>query len=258
MNVIYWWYFMIAIAIINILIISFNIKNVNSKFEMNIFILAFIFVFVNSIRSIWLREDIQRLCLHNNLISSPLVGRIITTFSELSFALLIVLIFKKIVNRSNHNPAINIVLDLVFIAIIIAEVFCWKGCLSTNQFWNMLEESTWAFSAFIITIVSIVLLFKEKNLTIRKFLIVTIIATICYEIFMVKVDIPMYIKRSNNITTNAKGFFSQLYDMYNCKIVSKSNKYWDEEMPWLTGYFTFGSWLAIALVMWYQSNRKLF
>ena len=46
--------------------------------------------------------------------------------------------------------------------------------------------------------------------------------------------------------------------MFKCKKISKTNEDWDEEIPWMTGYFTVGSWLSIALVVWFQMNRKLF
>ena len=56
--------------------------------------------------------------------SSPLFGRSITTFSESAFVLLIVLVTKQMVNKSNHNPQLNIALNIIFIIIVIAEVFC--------------------------------------------------------------------------------------------------------------------------------------
>ena len=254
----HWWFFLIIISIINVGLILLTLQNVKSNFEMKLFYLAFIYILVNSVRGIWLREDIQRLCLHNNTLSSPLIGRVITTVSEISFVLLIVLIFKQIVNTSNHNPNIHLVLNFIILAIVIAEIFCWKGCLSTEQYWNMLEESTWTLSSFLIMVISIFMLFNEKNITFKRFLYITIFATILYQIFMITVDIPMYYNRSNNVTTEATDILSQVNDMADCKIISESNDYWDQEIPWLTGYFTFGSWIAIILVIWYQNNKSLF
>lgn len=258
MKVINWWYFMMSIALANIVIIMSCLGNVKTPFEMKLFILAFLFVFVNSIRSIWLRTDRLRICLHDNLISSPLLGRIVTTFSEIAFVLLIVLIYKKIVKRGNHNEILDSLLNAMVVIIVIAEVFCWKGVLSTNSKWNAIEESSWAVTSFLLTIVCIMLLFKETNPKIRTFIIITIIATIFYEIFMVKIDIPMYLKSANKVTTKAKGLLEQCLDMFKCKILSKRNKEWDSNIPWMTGYFSFGSWLAIALLVWYQYNRNLF
>ena len=251
---------MIMVAIINVLIISLVFTNVNSNFEMKLFILAFIFVCVNAIRSIWLRQDTKRLCIFDSIMSSPLIGRIITTVSELAFVALVILVVKQIVNRGNHNPVLNLALNMIFVIILVAEVFCWTGCVSTNQFWNMLEESSWTLSSIILTIIMVILFINEKNTTITRFLYVAILVTIIYEVFMIKVDIPMYYNRAGNVTPESKtmSLFEKIHDMFKCKKISKTNEDWDEEMPWMTGYFTVGSWLSIALVVWFQMNRKLF
>ena len=259
-----WSKFMITIAIINILIVCYVFTNVNSSFEMKLFILAAIFVVVNSIRSIWLRQDNARLCLFDTIMSSPLIGRTITTVSELAFVALLILVVKEIIRKSNYSnkSSLNLTLNIVFFMILIAEVFCWSGCLSHNQYWNMLEESTWTLSSIIISIIMVILYVNTSNKSFEKFLYVAILVSVMYQVFMIKVDVPMYYQRGKNHIPNKeyenKSLLDKIKDMYKCKKISNSNEDWDNEMPWMTGYFTSGSWISIALVVWYQINRKLF
>ena len=228
---------------------------------MKLFILSAIFVIVNSIRAIWIRHDGTRNVLYDNFMSNPLMGRIITTVSEISFVVLIILIMKQIITRGNHNKRLNIPLNIIFIIIFIAEIFCWSGCLSKNQLWHVLEESSWAISSIILTVVMVIIKINEKNTHIQNFLIIGIILSIIYQIFMFTVDIPMYFKRTmiRKTKENSKNInlYERFIDMSKYQ-VSKKYEDWVQEMPWMTGYFTVGSWISIALIMWYQSNRKLF
>ena len=259
-NINAWSEFMTGVAVLNICLILYVLTNVKTNFEMKLYILAFIFVLVNSIRSIWLRTDSTRICIFDTIMSSPLLGRTMTTISELAFVALIVLVFKQVVKRGNHDPVLDMMLNAILVIILIAEVFCWSGCLSTNTFWNMLEESSWTLSSIILTIVIVLVLRNEKNKTIKRLLYIGIVATIIYEIFMIKVDVPMYAKRANNPDKEVQKMtlFEKIMDMFKCKRISNSNKDWNQEIPWMTGYFTMGSWLTIALVNWYTNNRRLF
>lgn len=260
-NIDHWVKFMISIGILNLLLVAYIFTNIKGKFELKIALLAGYFVLVNSIRSIWLRHDNNRTCIFDSIMSSPLLGRSITTFSELAFVLLVILITKQIINKDNHNPQLNIALNIIFVIIVVAEVFCWTGCLSHNQYWNMLEESSWTLSSIILIIVFAILYVNNTNKTISKFLYVAFLSCMVYITYMIKVDVPMYYKRGDSNLTEEykkKTLLQKVYDMYKCKRISKSNEDWDEEIPWMTSYFTFGSWLSLGLVFWYQNNRKLF
>lgn len=260
-NIDHWVKFMISVGILNLLLVIYLFTNIKGNFELKITLLAACYVIVNSIRSIWLRQDNTRICVFDSLMSSPLFGRSITTFSELAFVLLIVLVTKQIVNKGNHNPQLNIALNIIFIIIVIAEVFCWIGCLSYNQYWNMIEESSWTLSSIILIIVFCILYVNNDNKHISKFLYAGFLGCLIYITFMIKVDVPMYFRRGNTKVTEEykrKTLIQKIYDMSKCKKISKTNEDWDDEIPWMTSYFTFGSWAALAIVIWYKSHRKMF
>ena len=259
-----WSKFMIFISIVNISIICYVYTNVKSSFEMKLFILAAIYIIVNSIRSIWLRQDNTRICLFDTIMSSPLFGRTITTFSELAFVALIILVLKEIIKKGNfaNKSALNLTLNIVFFMIIIAEICCWAGCLSYNQHWNMLEESIWTLSSVIISVIMLILYLNTKNKFFERFLFVGILISVIYQVFMIKVDVPMYYQRGSKHMPNHeyknKSLLDKIRDMSKCKKISKDINDWQDEIPWMTGYFTGASWISIALIVWYQMNRKLF
>ncbi len=46
-------------------------------------------------------------------------------------------------------------------------------------------------------------------------------------------------------------------DMAQCKKVTKSYNDWKDDMPWLTGYFTFAVWSSILMVKWYYNYKRM-
>ena len=87
-------------------------------------------------------------------------------------------------------------------------------------------------------------------------------------------DIPMYIKKwENKFNTKYKNFslknfekdfklknrnfMKKIIDMNNCYKISNDYNEWEEEIPWLTGYFTLGVWSCIAMVIWFRKYTQL-
>ena len=72
---------------------------------------------------------------------------------------------------------------------------------------------------------------------------------------MLLVDIPMYIKRDKNeIINKNNSLVEQIKDMAKCHSISKDYDTWKEDIPWLSGYFSLGSWSAIILLILYNKN----
>ena len=77
------------ISIINIIIIIGFIMYKNKTENQKIFnILVFIFTITCAVRSIYPRCDSTGFCIHKNPISTPIVGRSMATFAEISFGIL--------------------------------------------------------------------------------------------------------------------------------------------------------------------------
>ena len=97
-----------------------------------------------------------------------------------------------------------------------------------------------------------------KNESIKTFLIYFIFAAIIYIGFMMWIDIPMYLNRAKKYKRPKKmSLLGYVKDMAQCKKVTKSYNDWKDDMPWLTGYFTFAVWSSILMVKWYYNYKRM-
>ena len=123
----------------------------------------------------------------------------------------------------------------------------------------MIEESSWTLSSIILVIVFCILYVNNDNKHISKFLYV-VIRCLIYITFMLKLTFQCILGEKFRVTEEykRKTLIQKIYDMSKCQKISKTNEDWDDEIPWMTSYFTFGSWAALAIVIWYKSHRKMF
>lgn len=268
-----WWNrFLTIVSIFNIILVInyyYLNKNIMDKNKLLILILVFIFVIVCAIRSIWPRTDSYKLCYYNNFISLPTVGRTLATIAEMSFVTLVVLITNIILNDSSDGGKTFTILKkynyLLIPMIFSAQIFCWIGVTTIRPIFNAIEESLWAIlgtSKLIIFSYLYYNLINRTNLSPKlnhiKFICpIIIIFSLCYVLFMVFHDVPMYIKRHKDKKNKPLTFIEGLKKLSKCDKVSKSYNDWKEEIPWLTLYFTFAVWATIIILYWLDYYKTL-
>ncbi len=277
-----WWILLSTISIINVFFISNYLRKINEKnIHFYLGICAFIFTAVCAVRSIWLRKDIERTCITDSKISTPLVGRSLATISEICYIIIIITIFNTIIKEKKGNFSMNIFNKMILPIIIMAEIFSWVGCSTKYELWNALEESLWCIAGIIIFIISTLLYNNLSNLkknlkdeSLSNFLFICILTSFIYIIFMLYNDIPFYIEKwKKNYSKNYnslsydnikkdfgkknKNLISNLLDMNNCDKVCNDYEEWKDEIPWMTGYFTLGVWSCIAMVIWFKKYTKI-
>jgi hypothetical protein len=262
-----------TVSIINIVIILHHLyTRINQKDDKNLklIFLVMIFVFVCAIRSIWPRVDGSGLCIYNNKISTPLVGRCCATVAEICFATFIVSVTNIILDSLTNLNGMNFIIKLnysMIILISIAQIFCWVGIITNDPSYNAIEESMWAIFGFVICVIYLVIYFNlgkfNKNLKImelQKLAPIIIVCAFLYLLFMILVDVPMYIKRAKqNKNKNIKynDFSDGISNMNKCRKVTSSFKEWKEDIPWLTLYFSCSVWGSIYLLKWVEKYQKL-
>ena len=267
-----WNRFLTIVSIFNIILVInyyYLNKNIMDKSKLLILILVFIFVIVCAVRSIWPRTDSYKLCYYNNLISIPTVGRTLATFAEMSFVTLIVIITNTILNDSSNGSKMFSILKkynyLLIPMIFCAQIFCWFGVITVRPILNAIEESLWAilgFSKCIIFSLIFYNLINRDNLSPKlnhiKFICpIIIVSCLLYVLFMVKHDVPMYIRRHKENKRKPLNFIDGLKNLSRCNKVSKSYTDWKEEIPWLTLYFTLAVWITIIILYWYDYYKSL-
>jgi len=267
-NTYVWWGLLFIISVYNVIfIINYYLhKCCISQFHKKITIYTIIYVIICAIRAILPRLDPEKLCYYNNFLSRPLTGRILATIAEICYILLITSILKKIVNNTTKSQTQIMILNMTIYAIIIAQLFCWTGCITTNQYWNAIEESTWALVASTL----VILLYKiykftidksnAKNKFINNSFPYFIFGAVIYILFMITIDIPMYIKRAKHRLKDKTKYFNfidGIKDMNQCKITSRSYDDWKTDMMWISSYFIFAVWSSIYLVIWHTKYSKI-
>lgn len=269
-NICYTWNNILTIiSIVNIIIlIYFYVRKKQNEIQKTMYYLSLIYTIVCAIRAIYPRCDSTSICLKDNFISTPFVGRSLATVAEISFGFLIVKIVDIILNDSIiFSSSTNIENIISFNAItvsltIISQVFCWIGITTKNPLYNAIEETLWTIFGLskFLTFIFMNSTLKEsddpKLIKIKNFYKFGSIFSILYVLFMIIVDVPMYYKRYINGNSNDYMTFSDgIKTLLKCK---KSDSYndWKDEFLWLSLYFSFGVWSTIFILFWYDNYIK--
>jgi len=257
-NVESWWYFLSTMATVNMIlwVISvvyfhrrkaLNHKNVR-KWRIIMLYCSGIYVAGCAFRSFLPVFDLERLCVVDSVLSNVFLGRTIATVAELCFIILCAILLHEAGRGIDDRFAIKVSL-LLIPAIVIAETCSWYAMLSTNYFGSIIEESIWALCGLLVLISLIKLTPHVKNRH-RNFLSVMMLFAIGFVIFMVSVDVPMYVSRWLADSASHVEYLSLMQGLHNALqscTVNLSSDIWRAEIPWMTLYFTTAVWVSIAL-----------
>lgn len=254
-----WWIFLTSISLINVSTWIWtrnygyrshsitNLKNLWSN-PRNIIWFSSFYVFVCAFRSIFPRADVQRICLFDTWFSSVMVGRTVATVAELAFVVQWVIVLRMV--STEAQVKIGRTISFVILPLIaIAEIFSWYAVVTTHYLGNSVEESLWAVTYTLILVALVFLLPKLKG-ALKLAASFAAVGCVLYVIFMVTVDVPMYVHRLLADRAADKpllGFISGFIDLNTRWVVTYDIRDWKTEIPWQTLYFTSAVWVSIAL-----------
>ena len=212
-------------------------------------LLSAVFVIVCGFRSVFPRADVQRICLLDSWLSSVGVGRSLATIAELCFIAQWAILLRELGESTGTRLAVTVSKMLVPM-IAVAECFSWYAVLTTNYAGNSIEESIWALSATLGTL-SAVAVWPRLSPRHRWLLSPAIVLGVVYVIFMVTVDVPMYVTRFLQDQAHGRQYLTLgqgLRDASLRWVTTASWEEWKSEMPWMTLYFSVVVWASIALM----------
>jgi hypothetical protein len=190
--------------------------------------------------------DVQRFCLHDSVLSRIAVGRGVATIAELAFVAQWALLLREAAGSEARPFVRQAALALLPLG-VAAETASWLGVMTRDNLLHALENSLWTFGAALI-LVALVALLDGADERRRRTIGFGIAAVGVYLVFMVAVDVPMYLQRwhasGETVVPLAVGLGELLRRCTPMPVVAA----WREDMPWLTLYFSAGVWLSIALV----------
>jgi hypothetical protein len=221
-------------------------------------LLSAAYVFGCAFRSMLPRADVQRICLFDTWLSSVAVGRSVATVAEVAFAAQWTMILLQLGQMSGAETAVNAAWAIVPL-ILIAECFSWYAVVTTKYLYNAIENSLWAV-AFLIAGVGLCRLLPEFNGSVRVVLGGAVVGIVFYIVFLITVDVPMYLKRwradvagGNRMLNPLEG----LRDVSTRWIVTHDISEWREEIAWMSLYFSAAVWASLALCVFYAAEGRI-
>jgi len=245
-----WWCFLVAVSIVNItLLLALHARFRKSAFAIEpLLLLSTAYVIVCAFRSVLPRADVQRICLFDTWLSSVLIGRSAATVAELCFAAQWAIVLDEIGRLADSDTAKNAA-RLIVPLIVLAEGCSWYAVITTDYLGNVLENSLWT-ATFVLIGAALIRLVPKFRGIVRLALAAIMAGIASYCVFMVTVDVPMYLVRWQAQAAsghNLLGLVSGLHDVATRWIVTYDITRWQHEIPWMSLYFSVAVWMSLAL-----------
>jgi hypothetical protein len=258
-----WWALLSSISLFNVAAWLYTYRTLDAvnnggqhPYQRYQLYLSGIYVFVCAYRSVLPRIDLERYTLFDTFASSIFLGRAAATIAEVAFSCQIALFIHQLAEVHGHPLARLLAIALVPM-IVIAQCFCWCGVVTLNHLYHAIEESIWAFSSLLVgSFMASLAIYHPERAGLYSLGLIGAGLSAIFFVFMVTVDVPMYIRRwKEGRRKMAKGSklvymdsFEGAEDAWQRRVVKKNWDVWREESVWLTGYFSSAVWLSLYLV----------
>ena len=246
-----WWRTLSGFATLNIMIWIVLLFTVDSSKPYIWWQLIFsgIFTFVCAFRSYFPRICLERYCLFDSFFSSIVLGRSLATIAEVSFAFQVALMVHEMGAATGILWVQNLFFPIILL-LTLAQIFCWASVFTLNHLGHAIEESIWTFTFTLVGVSMAFCLHKLEGLWYTVVLIGTIACSL-YVLFMVIVDIPMYVRRLKEgklKSDQSMDLWTGFKDALIRRVPTRDWNTWRPEVAWLSGYFTFGVWISLLMV----------
>ncbi len=258
-DVFLWWFFLCAVSGINILAWSLSATSLVRRQSVLTaedyasrrmqLVLSAGYVFGCAFRSAIPVYDVPRICLIDSWLCSVVVGRSVATFAELCFAAQWALLLRE-TSRATGSIVGNTASKTIIPLIVIAETFSWYSVLTTSNLGHVVEESIWGLCAALL-VASLIAVRGRCDAASRLRLALWCTAGIVYIAFMFLVDVPMYWSRWMADEASGRLYLSisqGMLDVSQRWVVSHRWEDWQNEVAWMSLYFSVAVWSSIALI----------
>ena len=257
----WWWAMLTLVSAINIALWFMLYRELQTQPVDNMelmLLLCAAYVFGCAFRSMLPRADVQRICLFDTWLSSVLVGRSVATIAEVCFVAQWAIILHQLGTITGSDAVLNVAWIIVPL-ILIAECFSWYAVLTTNFFYNAIENSLWAVAFFLVGL-ALCRLLPEFNGLARLVLISSIVGIAAYLAFLMTIDVPMYFSRwrvGHAEGNQLLGLLEGLRDVSTRWIRTHDIAHWKGEIAWMSLYFSGAVWASLALCVFYSLEGEL-
>jgi len=252
-----WWFFLVAVSVANVAVWlslhrRFRRRMVNLqrgllRIEVMVLLCA-AYVFGCAFRSALPRADVQRICLFDTWFSSVFVGRSVATVAEICFVIQWAIVLRQLADMVRSDTVRNVSLMIVPL-ILLAEGCSWYAVVTTNYLGNVVENLLWA-ATFLFIAIALMRLLVEFHGAVRLAIATAIGGIGGYLAFLLTIDVPMYLGRWQADLADGKellGLFAGLYDLNMHWVVTHDFAHWQDEIAWMSLYFSVAVWSSLAL-----------
>ncbi len=250
-----WWSFLLVVSVVNVgLFVALHrhfrrraLARGMVRLELMILLCA-AYVFGCAFRSILPRADVQRIVLFDTWLSSVAVGRSVATVAEICFVIQWAIVLRELARFTQSDFARGVSRTIVPL-ILMAELCSWYAVVTTNYLGNAIENSLWAV-AFLLIAAALLRLCVEFGGVMQAAMRTAVVGISGYLIFLVSVDVPMYLSRWQSDLASGKeilGVFAGFYDVSTRWAVTHDIAHWHEEIAWMSLYFSAAVWASLAL-----------
>lgn len=193
--------------------------------------------------------DIPRIVLVDSWLSSVIVGRSVATVAELCFAGQWAVTLRQSAQATGSLVA-KVVSRLLVPLIAIAEACSWFAVLTTANLAHVAENSIWGVSAALV-VASVWVSGVRSPAGRRPLFVAWCLAGAAYVAFIFWLDVPVYWSRWMADEASGHHFLSIVQgvrDASERRIVSFRWEDWQNEVAWMSLYFSVGVWISISLI----------
>jgi len=258
-SVISWWYFLCAVAALNISVLFLSAVALKRRSQgwspegystrRVLLLLSTVYVAGCAFRSAFPVYDIPRIGVVDSWLSSVMIGRTVATVAELCFVAQWALMLREISRAA--GSVVGTIASVALVPLIaIAEACSWYSVLTTSNIGHVAEESIWGFSVALL-VVSLATVLPRCQAARRTLLLACCVAGSIYVAYMFLVDVPMYWSRWIADESSGRHYMSLAqgaHDISTRWVVSHRWQDWKHEVVWMSLYFSVAIWISIALV----------
>ncbi len=262
-----WWGFLLVVSMANIalwVVVARQFSKRAAAIQRSIFgvelmvLLCAAYVFGCAFRSVLPRADVQRICLFDTWLSSVAVGRSVATIAEVCFVIQWAIVLHHLAGRERSDIVRNLANAIVPL-IVLAECCSWYAVLTTSYLGNAVENSIWAVTFSLIAIALWRLLDEFRGP--MRIAIRTALGGIAgYVAFLALIDVPMYLGRWQADVASGKELLSVVAGLQDVSFrwaVTHDLAHWQDEIAWMSLYFSAAVWSSLALCSVYLMRDRL-
>jgi hypothetical protein len=201
--------------------------------------------------------DVQRICLFDTWLSSVVVGRSVATLAEMCFAAQWTIVLLRLGAMTGSDTAMNVAFAILPL-ILIAEGFSWYAVLTTNYLGTAVENSIWAVT-FAAIGVGLARLVPDFDGSVRVVLAIASVGIAAYLIFLLTVDVPMYVSRWREKMADGSQLLRPIEGLRDAStrwVVTRDLAAWKDEIAWMSLYFSAAVWASLALCVFYALENR--